>query len=423
MIESVKMLGNMGVDDRALALAEGAKTLTSDSAILSMCFRIDCQIYLRLGNVQESMASAGEALRLLPHNCDATEEFKIKNVLGVIETLRGQFSEAFLHFTRCLSLADEIKDESLEVSVLANLGLLYYKMFDYESAIQCWEKALDLKMDDAYRVNLSLAYINSGSYGRASALLDEARNGLDTMEPRTRINFFYAVGTLFDSLGRTDSAAVCFDSSYRLAKPVDPRFAAENLLSLARVHLKCGRLKIGEQFLDSVQEVAGKMDFQDVLLRYYWERIRLSAFKHDLEGRIRAQDKYLIHRDAFYDFRMAHIAATQKERFRELDQKKNILINQSRLDASVRLAVLQTRFKVVSLTVAIMLLVSIVLLIYQIKTRTKHKSILEEAVNARVSSCEERNSMLERIIEIREKRKQRIEKRLDGISEHFPITT
>lgn len=423
LIERSRSLLSREEYDSALYFLSEAKLVTVDSAILSKCFRLEGQIHYLLNAVTDAEISAKRALELLPAKGNTKEACKIYNILGSTHTLTGNFEKAFSYYSAGLVLAEETEHDSSRDVLLANLGFLYYKIFDYRMAANFWTTVLNLypELDgsDDCRINLALAYLNLGDYEKSSVLIREVNSRPSGLTHEGRINLYYTMGTLLDSLGKVDSAKTYFQKSYVMAKTISPRFSSENLLSLARVQRKLNNSKTGEQFLDSAETIARAHAFQDILLRSLRERIRFSTIKGDLIGAIQSQHDYMAQRKTFYDLNMTRIAAIHKQKIRLEEHGKKIKIYKQQLKATTTLAKLHKRFQVIVLVIGLMLFALIVLSIYQMSIRSKHESILERAVQARTNHWDYRNTAIMEVLHHRKLRKQQVEWALSRIARSF----
>lgn len=422
-IERARMMASLDFLDSALYLIDEAKCLTSDSAILSKCFRIEGQVHSRLNNLELAEIVAKKGLEMLPNHYEPDEALIMHNLLGSIDVFQGNFEEAFLHFHSALACSDRAIDQSRVATIFMNYGVLYYKMFDYETAIKFWLAALesDLPFYDAdiCRINLALAYTNLGHCVESSRLLKVADKWVASMGARDQINFFYAMGTLYDSIGNVDSARIYFEKSLTIATSRDPRHAAEDLLSLARIDIKSQDLGQGETLLNSAEKIARSQNFQDILLRCLWERIRLTALKGDLSARIRAQEEYLSQRKIFFDVNMSRIASVHTQKLLKEAQARQHSINEKRLEVTATLAKMHKRYQKVILIIGGMLFALAILLFYRFRIITKQKRVLEEAVKARMVHLETRNTGLADVLNLRNQERRRMQFCIDSVEYTF----
>lgn len=409
--------------DSALYLIDEAKCLASDSAILSKCFRIEGQIHCRLNNFDVAEIVTKRGLETLPKHHDADEAVIMQNILGSIEGYRGNFEKSFMHFDTAHAYLDKVSDNSRIATLFLNYGVLYYKMFDYETAIRFWLAALesDLSFYDAdnCRVNLALAYMNLGHYKESSRQLKIAGKRVALMGERDLISLFYAMGTLYDSIGSVDSARIYFEKSLSIANSSDPRYEAENLLSLARIGIKSHELMHGETLLNSAEKIARAQNFQDILLRCLWERIRLAALKGDLSARIRTQEEYLRQRKIFFDINMSRIASVHTQKLLKEAQARQHSINEKRLEVTATLAKMHKRYQKVILIIGGMLFALAILLFYQFRIITKQKRVLEKAVKARMVHLETRNTGLADVLNLRNQERRRMQFCIDSVEYTF----
>jgi tetratricopeptide (TPR) repeat protein len=144
---------------------------------------------------------------------------------------QGQFREAIVEFRKVLEEAPDHPDS------WKFIGLSYYQLKDYKSAIQPLEKALELKRNenrndpDLYR-----------ALGQSHMLLKNYDKALPYFETLARIQMnvaanFYLLGVTYANLNRAEAASEAFQRAVKL----DPK-DADSWYSLGVAHFRGGRL-------------------------------------------------------------------------------------------------------------------------------------------------------------------------------------
>jgi len=144
---------------------------------------------------------------------------------------QGQFREAIAEFRKVIDEAPEHADS------WKFIGLSYYQLKDYKSAIQPLEKALELKRKenrndpDLYR-----------ALGQSHMLLKDYDKALPYFETLVRIQMnvavnFYLLGVTNANLNRAEAASEAFQKAVK----IDPK-DADSWYYLGVAHFRGGRL-------------------------------------------------------------------------------------------------------------------------------------------------------------------------------------
>jgi superkiller protein 3 len=144
---------------------------------------------------------------------------------------QGQFREAIAEFRKVLEEAPEHPDS------WKFIGLAYYQLKDYKSAIQPLEKALELKRvanrndPDLYRA-LGQSHMMVKNYEKALPYFQD----LVRMQMNVAINF-YLLGVTYANLNRPEEATGAFQKAVKL----DPK-DADSWYYLSVAHFRGGRV-------------------------------------------------------------------------------------------------------------------------------------------------------------------------------------
>src|SRR5215813_341993 len=144
---------------------------------------------------------------------------------------QGQFREAISEFQKVLEEAPDHADS------WKFIGLAYYQLKEYKSAIQPLEKALELKRKD----NRSDPDIYR-ALGQSHMLLKDYDKALPYFETLVRIQMnvavnFYLLGVTYANLNRAEAASEAFQKAVKL----DPK-DSDSWYYLGIAHFRAGRL-------------------------------------------------------------------------------------------------------------------------------------------------------------------------------------
>jgi putative two-component system response regulator len=113
------------------------------------------------------------------------------NTLGVIYADTGNVAKAIEKYSQALDIAQELGDIVAEVKTWVNLGVALYYCAEYEEAVACYRRVIEMAQDNpllkTYKIsalsNIALASLHSENYSRG---LRAARRALaEVEEPQT----------------------------------------------------------------------------------------------------------------------------------------------------------------------------------------------------------------------------------------------
>src|SRR5215475_6300759 len=144
---------------------------------------------------------------------------------------QGQYREAIAEFRKVLEEAPDHPDS------WKFIGLSYYQLKDYKSAIQPLEKALELKRKDS-RNDPDLYR----ALGQSHMLIKDYDKALPYFETLVRVQMnvavnFYLLGVTYANLNRAEAASEAFQKAVKL----DPK-DADSWYYLGIAHFRAGRL-------------------------------------------------------------------------------------------------------------------------------------------------------------------------------------
>ena len=183
------------------------------------------------GNLRGALGKLLEAVKIDPDKVELNHEIAI-----LLRNL-GQYELSLKYFQRTLSLDPKFSEAS------ENLGTLYLLMERWDSAIDCFQKALaDLLYKTPHYAynNMGWAYYRKGDYDRA----------IQSFQQAIRLSRSYAVA--YANLARTRQAKGELDKAveaYNQAVYYAPRDAGAHL-ELAKVLLKQGKMEEAKEELN-----------------------------------------------------------------------------------------------------------------------------------------------------------------------------
>ena len=148
-----------------------------------------------------------------------------------------------LHRSGNYEKAVQCYDRALEIDpkgadVWNNKGVALKNLGHYDEAVQCYDRALEV--DPKYArawLNKSVALGNLGRYGKAVQCYDRALE----VDPKDA-DAWYSKGVALDALGRYDEAVPCYDR----ALEIDPKYASHRVIGDLRLQHRA--LEVGPKY-------------------------------------------------------------------------------------------------------------------------------------------------------------------------------
>ena len=128
---------------------------------------------------------------------DKEDLMDIYNRIGSIYHRMGYLDDAFLYYSRSLSLARDLGNRSVQAVVLNNIALIYENKGELDKALGFYEESLRLQTDEKEKVatynNIALIYGNKGDYQKAVEYFQKAietseRYGYYHLASQTKLN-------------------------------------------------------------------------------------------------------------------------------------------------------------------------------------------------------------------------------------------
>lgn len=126
---------------------------------------------------------------------ETTTDSELIHQNGLILVLHGNLVDSLDLFKKLNQLDDDKSDS------LLHMGLIYHELRDYENAIECWIKSLEIDSNDSIVLyNMCITLIELEKYGEALTYVEKIPQ--EKLEPR----FLYSKAVCLDNLGKIDDA-------------------------------------------------------------------------------------------------------------------------------------------------------------------------------------------------------------------------
>ena len=195
------LLAQQGKRPEAAQAYRDALVLSPKSARLHTAL---AALYLADNRYVQAGQTAQQALKLSP---DATTQARAQYVQGVAAYRQGQYTQA-------RTLLNSSALAAPDADTLLWLGLSYYALKDYTSAVPVLSESVKLQPTTTARQNLASALLATGRYTEAEALL----RGLVTDEAGNAEGW-YLLGLSQRAQQRSDEARLSFKTAANLGEP------------------------------------------------------------------------------------------------------------------------------------------------------------------------------------------------------------
>ena len=297
---------------RILEELDQMSTLCGDSLWIVRIKRVKGQILYLLERTVQSEEVLMYALKVALRRNLLTERLYIEHTLGKIKLFNGKYDDALKTYFNVLELAEETGDEDDKAIAFNSIGIVYYKLKDYENGLIYFKKALEAhrsvgKIPSFIPANIGLCYAHAGDLMSARRFVQMAELvcGYDCPD-RSKIGIEYTLGII--SLKETDypEAKKHFTRSYELSKAhKDTRFLLDNIYMLSDLHIRNRQYHLAEIYLmEGERTITPETPFNLELIKLYYQLSELFIAMHDYKRATHYQRKYIGLKDSIYDERL-----------------------------------------------------------------------------------------------------------------------
>lgn len=202
--------------------------------------------WLKYNEIIEQMLLLNEA------NPDSTYLSKIYNKLGISNCILGQNNEAIAYFTQALEINLAQKNYFLAADSYENLGVVYNDMADFEKAVDCQLKSLELRKKNKSSqifinyIKLAMLHEQIGNIKKEDEFLNLAKQEMqkqNSLTPRDKAMFYNQLGDIYTQRGLIDSSIICYQKVIGFSNDIGwKRGIAAGLGNLAEIYYSMGAL-------------------------------------------------------------------------------------------------------------------------------------------------------------------------------------
>ena len=370
--------------------------------------RLRGQLLRRTERLNEAIAQFQQILPIAQRHHFVQEEKHTLNALGVAYNFKGVYDSALDVTFHSLQIREQ-EGNKLEIALaLNNIGLIYYKIHDYENAVLFYQKARKIQDEihemqgmERILINLSLCYIHLKDFEIANELTNKAFSLCKgTCSDEIFISIEQCLGFYFFHLKKYKEAAIHIKRAYARTKITgDLRTQAENLLTLGEVAVANGDYEQASSKLGEAMYMSRRFGYNQVLVNAYFGFSRLCNKTGDFKKAAYFQDRYISLNDSMFNARMirnlaqVQIAYAERENLKLIRaQNENLALKEEAID--------RQKFLNFTLLAASCFIAVIGMLIYRLYAlRNKSNKQLDDKVRQRTQQLEEGQTQMQTVLQ------------------------
>lgn len=304
-----------------------------DSLRIVKSSRVAYQMLKRLDRADEGLDALFTALGIAKRNRFQEEQEYLLNLIAIHFTLRANYDRALEFHFQNLVLREETGDHVSIRESLNNIGVVYFKLRNYQKALEYYLLAIDhdnkdvnSSFRDQLLINTALCYNQLHNFKEARRLIFEGLKYCEaSCSDMTVLHGEFGLGVSYYGEGRIDQAKDHFLRSYSIAtKTNDLRFQAENLVYLAHIYAKKGMYDSTLATLALTEQIAASHGYNELLIESYREYADTYSALDDYRNASLYQQKYITLKDSIYSGELIDRIAKITTNFQERDNLKTI---------------------------------------------------------------------------------------------------
>ncbi|NWF49325.1 MAG: tetratricopeptide repeat protein [Ignavibacteriaceae bacterium] len=230
----------------------------NDRTGIARCDNLMGTIYGDQGDFNRAKRCFQSSLSRLMKNENPELVATLENNLGIVEMMLGEKENAVDHFKRALELFDEIRELRRVAEIKYNIGLLYYEMQQFKSAIISFDESIELCLNAHFIPTLCLSYLAKANvlvtlseFSNAREFADKALEVSHHLDDKLTIADIYRIkGTIERNLKNYNSAENYLLTSHRINVNLKNELnIAESSFELAKLYAEIGKQELKEIYL------------------------------------------------------------------------------------------------------------------------------------------------------------------------------
>jgi tetratricopeptide (TPR) repeat protein len=386
---------------QALSFArEGLKIAfdIKDSIRMVKAARIKAISYRRLEYMDSSTNLSIEVLPVARKYGPSFELRRLLTGIAVGYTWYGQYDLALYYNFEAITLAKEARDSSMFSTVSCNIGLIYYKLCNFDKALEylipalgfCKNKSADVQ---SY-LNIALCYANKAKFDIATSYLDSAF--VFQASPQNYLECTIDKAMIYKMQFLKDSAIFYFKKSLQLANTLNrKRDQSVILIELASLASQGNHIAECRKYLSLGESILQSTSFNFEMLLIYKRLGDLFKEIKDLDRFYAYQEKYIHLKDSIYSRTYLNNLVTVENDFLEKRMNVEIGKQQASLVQKDGIIYLQ-RITTILVGLLAMSLAILVYVLFKNYRQKKHANLLlDQKVDQRTRELERQHLLLQ----------------------------
>lgn len=406
-------------NERALELivrAEREAMLSGDTSWIVVCLRIKGQILYRMERIEDANEIFETAMPIAARNELTRDQMRILMSYGINCAHKSQYDMALQKYFEAQDLAIKLENTFYQELLLNNIGIVYYKLKDYDKALHYLLAAYERgkvsgSLSYMWLINISLCYANQGDYVNAQRYLNESillcNNAFSDL---ALIHLNYASALIHLGLEEYKEAERALLTSYKHAKAMgNSRMQLDNIYLLAEVYHNQNKIETALFYLKEGEKVIEKgvpYNLEIIKLHHRFSELYLAT--GNFKKAALYQSKYIALKDSIYNEELTtKLMATEAEyvdrmsKAKIASQREAILLREEVIDRQRLLNM------VVGLLAIMIFMISV--FIYRNYRRKHHLNLLlDRKVSERTYELERGRNELLRVLKERDLRINKI---------------
>jgi tetratricopeptide (TPR) repeat protein len=369
---------------------------SGDSLVITKSLYAQGFLQHRLEKETQAITTLNKARDIAKRNNQLEELSKIFNLLAVAHTYTANYGEALKSNFESLTVNEKRSNqEGIGIS-LNNIGLVYFKLRNFDESIKYYKKSLDIKKRSGSTFDLDRLYINMAlcfnqleDYEAAEESINNAFSICgEKCSDDILIEAEHGLGVSLLQRKRAEESKVHFEKSLKKARQLgNKRFEIENLSNIASVYLALGDAKIALSYLNEAEVAAKSVEYLQPLMDLYKKFSSIYEEMEDYKNSSVYSKRYSNLRDSVLSEEMIKNLADVQTKFAERENLATISIKQQTIEQQILIIVL-----VSVVTVSIMAVA--VLLCRNNRLRHQANALLESKVQERTRQLQESHQAL-----------------------------
>jgi signal transduction histidine kinase len=367
-----------------------------DSLRIVRCGRNDGVIYNRWGRPKEAMIGLGKVVAIAKRNSFSADYQDILNSLGNAYLYQGQYDQALKAHFENLQFRERERNLVGTYQSRNNIGMVYFKLKNFEKAIEFYESALTISEGNTF-ANLETLYINIGLCLNQLGNFDEAERNFnkgfsicgENCSNQILMEGRFGLGVSNYHLDDYEKSREFFAESLEQSRVLEnQRFFVENLLFLGRLDFVENKIDSAVKKLDTVERIASEQSFMEILIETYKVYLEIYKTTSNFEKASFYQSKYIHVKDSVYNEKLIENLAKIQTDYAERENIKTIATKDVQIEQQRDLSVL---------VAIIAILAGLLILVLQRSNRVSKR------VNAQLSEAKETIQQQNKLLEIKNK--------------------